>query len=75
MKTKPYHKSNWLLISLALVVGILGYDIHAVRSKKATISRMVEESSKRYLIIPFLLGILSGHFFWSMNRDEEKSND
>lgn len=74
MKSKPksnFHKSNLLWFMLATIAGALAYDIYAVRVEKPTLSRIVTESSRKYLIIPFILGVLVGHFFWSQNFVEK----
>ncbi len=50
------------------VVILLGYDVYAVLKGglKNTISWQTTELSKEYPIIPFLLGMLAGHFFGQM---------
>lgn len=70
-KKQPYHKSNLLWVMLGAVVAALAYDIYAVRVDKPTLSRMILESSKKYLMIPFILGVLTGHFFWSQNHEAQ----
>lgn len=63
----------WFMMLVVLVV--IGYDAWACadRENRDTISSMVTESSKKYLIIPFIFGLLVGHFFWSQHlKNEDK---
>jgi len=57
----------WILI--ALVFAMIGYDAWACADKenRDTISKIVTNSSRKYLIIPFLCGFLMAHFFWSQH--------
>jgi len=61
----------WGLIAILLI--IIGYDAWACvdRKHRDTISKIVTKSSEKYLIIPFLLGLLMGHFFWSQHNIKE----
>ena len=67
MKAKIKNKSMtmWILLAIALVV--LTYDAWACSHKKNTVSKIVTLSGKKYLLIPFLSGLLMGHFFWSQH--------
>lgn len=62
---------NWkritLIVTSLFVVAMIGYDVFAVikGGTDATISAVVLHWSKEYLIIPFALGALMGHLFWS----------
>lgn len=57
----------WILI--ALIFAMIGYDAWACADRKHrdTISKIVTNSSRKYLIIPFLCGFLMAHFFWSQH--------
>jgi hypothetical protein len=57
----------WGLMALLLI--IIGYDAWACahKDKHDTISKIVTKSSEKYLIIPFLCGMLIAHFFWSQH--------
>lgn len=70
MSQEKPRPSSILLLTLGCVIAALAYDIHAIRMKKTTFSRQVSEGSKKYAMIPFLFGILAGHFFW--NLEEKK---
>jgi hypothetical protein len=61
----------WILIAGLLVM--IGYDAWACMDKenRDTISKVVTKSSEKYPLIPFLLGLLMGHFFWSQHFKEE----
>ena len=71
MKKQHWHKSDVLWFMIGAVIAALAYDIYAIRAKKPTLSRIVTESSRKYLMIPFILGVLAGHFFWSQNVVEK----
>jgi hypothetical protein len=63
----------WGVISILLL--IVGYDAWACqdKEKRDTISKIVTKSSEKYLFIPFMFGLLMGHFFWSQHHlDEDK---
>jgi hypothetical protein len=55
----------WILIGV--VAGLIGYDLFAVAKwgYTGTISYDVLSASKNHPIIPFAIGIIAGHFFWS----------
>lgn len=52
-----------VLVALILIV----YDIYVVVKTgfDATISWVIYSNAKLYPIIPFAMGVLCGHFFWS----------
>lgn len=53
---------TWLL--LVSLGGLVGYEVYAAITKKdPTISQYVWTLSQRAPIVPFLLGLLMGHFF------------
>jgi hypothetical protein len=64
----------WFLIASLLV--LIGYDAWACADKenRDTISKVVTKSSQKYLLIPFLCGLLMGHFFWSQHLKEENTD-
>ena len=54
-------------VVLATFIGlILLYDLWAVSvwGMDATVSAVVRDYSKSYPVIPLLVGIVCGHFFW-----------
>lgn len=53
------------LILVTVVVALI-YDLYAYRKSggSAIISNWVRVMSRDWPIIPFLLGVLCGHFFW-----------
>lgn len=63
------HKTLTMWVIFAAVLLIFVYDAWAVmqKPKRSTVSKIVTLSSKKYLLIPFLLGLLMGHFFWSQH--------
>lgn len=62
----------WGMIALLLL--IVGYDAWACQDKdnRDTVSKMITKSSQKYLLIPFLFGLLMGHFFWSQHSIDEQ---
>lgn len=62
------HRSNIMFLTLACVVAALAYDIYAIRNGKTSFSRQVSEGSRKYAMIPFLFGVLAGHFFWNLEE-------
>jgi len=61
----------WGLLSALLLM--IGYDAWACQDKehRDTISKIVTKSSQKYLLIPFLFGLIMGHFFWSQHLKDE----
>ena len=56
------------IIIIAVFLIMVGYDIFAViKNKKATISRVIADWSKRFMMIPFTMSVLTGHFFWTQS--------
>lgn len=53
----------FLLIYDGLAVLLIGFD--------ATISVVVLEWSQRYPVIPFLCGVVAGHFWWPQRKNNE----
>lgn len=68
---KRLRPSNVMWLTFAIVLLALFYDIYAIRAKKITFSRQVSESSKKYAMIPFLFGVLAGHFFWNLQEKKK----
>lgn len=56
--------TDWFCIGV-IVVSLI-YDLIVVLKygKEATITASVQKYSKRWPLIPFLLGVLVGHWFW-----------
>ncbi len=53
----------------AVVAGLVAYDIWAYTGNAKTISRVIWETSETSDLVPFLFGLLMGHWFWP--RGEE----
>lgn len=53
-------------ICLVVVVAILAWDLFAVLKwgREATVSARVRAWSAAYPLIPFLIGMVAGHWFW-----------
>lgn len=65
---------NWKSITVAFIVavtvGSIVYDVvaNAQGGVSATISRVMRAAAMDYPIIPFAVGVLIGHLFWSQGR-------
>jgi hypothetical protein len=59
---------EWItaLVIVAFLLVLLSYDVFAqiVWGTQATISQVMLTQAKLYPMIPFLFGLLFGHFFW-----------
>jgi hypothetical protein len=56
-----------IVFIIAVTLVILAYDVYALyRSKKTeyTISYIIAKASLKNPIIPFVFGVLMGHWFW-----------
>lgn len=56
--------TEWFLV--VVVVVVLIYDAAALMlwGVESTVSRVVTRWSKQFPIIPFLVGVVAGHWFW-----------
>lgn len=65
METNPLFDLTGKVVFLIVVFALI-YDLYVYRKSdgKATISTWVRVMSKEWPMIPFLLGVLAGHFFW-----------
>jgi len=56
-----------LWVTAAVIVFLLVYDVYAVVTGgvKNTISWEVLQASKNYPVIPFAVGVVAGHLFWT----------
>lgn len=55
-----------VIVMVATVIALLAYDVYAIKKGgvEASISQVMLNSSKKFPLIPFLFGMLCGHFFW-----------
>lgn len=62
------------MVILGLVVFIAAYDFYIIykEGKKESISAWIIRLSHKYPSIPFLLGFVCGHLFWSMDTADWK---
>ena len=62
-----------IVIAVSVAVLII-YDIWAVvtAGNEATISVVILDLSHKYPIIPFAVGVICGHWFFRINRNETK---
>jgi hypothetical protein len=53
-----------IIVGIAVLVGVVDIWLVVRKGPAATISSTLLAWSKRYPIIAFLLGVVSGHLFW-----------
>ena len=61
------------LVILSAIILLLGYDLFVVLhdgNYDHTISQWVYTMSKEFMIIPVLVGIVIGHFFWPIHEGD-----
>lgn len=59
-----------LLLMLAL---ILGWDLYVVLRDQVydnTVSQWVYQTSREFLVLPFLAGVVIGHLIWPIHKGE-----
>lgn len=54
----------WVLVAISIGLGIWDIFLAADRIKGNTISEVIRSASRRSLMIPFIAGIIIGHWFW-----------
>ena len=64
MKTKTLT----IYFTLAIIVAAIVYDFYAIAvgGTEASISHMIKVWGHKYPIVPFVMGVLCGHFFWGV---------
>ena len=62
------HTTKVILVTVTVLLII--WDIYAYMAGGAqpTISRVIYETSTKHPILPFIFGVLIGHFFWAQDR-------
>lgn len=63
------HVTRMLVVSIVAVVA--AWDVYVIYQgqQEATFSVVLYESSRRWPVIPFVLGFLCGHVFWQIYGD------
>ena len=58
-----------IIFIFALIISIAFFDIIIIlkKGKQESISAHIIRSSRKYPSIPFLIGFVCGHLFWSMS--------
>jgi len=56
-------KTTWLIIATAFIW--LFYDVYLYVYNEITISEQIYDMSNISMIVPFGVGMLCGHWFWS----------
>ena len=54
--------TGWFIIATALVWFV--FEMYVLIAKKQTISNAMYELAKRNPSLPFVIGLLMGHWFW-----------
>jgi hypothetical protein len=62
-------------VTYVVIFGVTGllivYDVWAAFEPGATISERMLDMGHRHPVIPFAIGILMGHFFWSQTAEAD----
>jgi len=63
------HITRMLVVFIVAVVA--AWDVYVIYQgqQEATFSVVIYESSRRWPVIPFVLGFLCGHIFWQIYGD------
>lgn len=62
----------YFIMGLVLVITFYDFYIIKKKGKYNSISAFIIRWSKKYASIPFLLGFICGHLFWSMDTGESQ---
>ena len=63
------HVTRMLIVFIILIVALWDCYVLYQGQQQATISVVIYESSKKWPVIPFVLGFLCGHIFWQVYGD------
>ena len=63
------HVTRMLIVFIILVVALWDCYVLYQGQQQATFSVVIYESSKKWPVIPFVLGFLCGHIFWQVYGD------
>lgn len=66
-------KTLTIYVLLIAIVALIAYDFYALAAggTSASISHLVKVWGHKYPIIPFVVGVLCGHFFWGVKQTNE----
>ena len=62
MKDMSPDTTTWIMLGTAIVW--LVWDVYLYIADKQTISEKMYKASKVSTIVPFIMGVLCGHWFW-----------
>ncbi len=67
--------TGFFIIGCVLIIA--GYDVWAFMKAdtEGTISHLLMSWAHAYPIMPFAIGVLVGHLFWSIRNDLKKENE
>ena len=63
------HVTRMLIVFIILIVALWDCYVLSQGQQQATFSVVIYESSKKWPVIPFVLGFLCGHIFWQVYGD------
>jgi hypothetical protein len=60
-------------ILLSVTIGLIAWDIHLATNpvQGDTISEIILKLAYQHPVLPFIVGILCGHFFWPQRVEKE----
>ena len=61
--------TRMLVVFIILIVALWDFYVLYQGQQQATFSVVIYESSKKWPVIPFVLGFLCGHIFWQVYGD------
>jgi len=66
-------KNITIYVTILAVAILIGYDFVAIAKggTEASISHLVKVWGHKYPIIPFVVGVLIGHFWWSVKPTKD----
>lgn len=59
---KTAFQTVWILVVVS--AGLIGWDFYARTVPGATISELILGAARAHPVVPFLFGVLGGHFFF-----------
>ncbi len=63
------HVTRMLIVFIIFIVALWDCYVLSQGQQQATFSVVIYESSKKWPVIPFVLGFLCGHIFWQVYGD------
>ena len=59
-------QSIWTAVAIVTITVALIIEVFALVTSRMTLSRFVWNTSRQWPLLPLLVGLLLGHFFWQV---------